>query len=434
MNVLVIGSGAREHALAWKLASDPRVERLLCAPGNPGTAQVATNVPVSPTAPTDLLALARREAIDLTVVGPEAPLALGISDLFHAEGLPLLGPSRAAARLETSKAFAKEFMKRHRVPTARYRICESAETARWAIDELGLPIVIKADGLAAGKGVVVAHDRETAEGAIEASMVARQFGEAGDRLVVEECLVGQEASFFVLADGERAIPIGTAQDHKRAFDDDEGPNTGGMGAFAPSPLVTASLADRVMREIVDPTLAGMREEGHPYRGFLYVGLMLTGTGPKVVEFNVRFGDPEAQVVLPMLEEHCLDLLVEAARGWLPPRACRLSTEPHVGVVLASGGYPGAFEKGKPISGLQAAARMPGVYVFHAGTALRDDTVVTDGGRVLTVVGHGPGFQAAIDRAYAAVRHIAFDGMHLRHDIGHKALAHPSGRRGSNHRA
>jgi phosphoribosylamine--glycine ligase len=432
MNVLVIGSGAREHALAWKLASDPHVERLLCAPGNPGIAQVATTVPVSPMAPADLLALARQEAVDLTIVGPEGPLALGIGDLFRAEGLPLLGPTRAAARLETSKAFAKEFMQRHRVPTARYRVCESADAARWAIDELGLPIVIKADGLAAGKGVVVAHDRETAERAIHAAMVERQFAEAGDRLVVEECLAGREASFFVLTDGERAMHIGSAQDHKPVFEGDQGPNTGGMGAFAPSPLINAPMVDRIMREIVEPTLAGMREEGNPYRGFLYVGLMLTSAGPKVVEFNVRFGDPEAQVILPMVEEHCLDLLLEAARGWLPPRVCRLSPHPHVGVVLASGGYPGAYEKGKPISGLEAAASMPDVYVFHAGTALRDSSVVTDGGRVLTVVGRGRNFETAIDRAYAAARCIAFDGMHLRHDIGQKALEHPLGRRGSNH--
>lgn len=434
MRVLVIGSGAREHALAWKLASGPGVERVFCAPGNPGTAHVAANVTVSPTAVADLLTLARQEAVDLTVVGPEAPLALGISDLFHAEGLPLLGPSRAAARLETSKAFAKEFMARHRVPTARYRVCESPGAARWAIDELGLPIVIKADGLAAGKGVVVAHDRATAERAISAAMVERQFGESGDRLVVEECLVGPEASFFVLTDGERAIPIGTAQDHKRAFDNDQGPNTGGMGACAPSPLVTAPIAARVMADIVEPTLAGMRQEGYPYRGFLYVGLMLTSAGPKVVEFNVRFGDPEAQVVLPMLEDHCLDLLVEAARGWLPRRVCRLSPEPHVGVVLASGGYPGPFEKGKQISGLEAAARMPGVHVFHGGTALRDGVVVTDGGRVVTVVGHGHDVDSAIDRAYAGVQCIAFDGMHLRRDIGRTARREPPGRRGSDSHA
>jgi phosphoribosylamine--glycine ligase len=431
MKVLVIGSGAREHALAWKLALDPHVERVMCAPGNPGTAQVATNVASSPTAVADLLAFARQEAVDLTVVGPEAPLALGIADRFHAEGLPLLGPSREASRLETSKAFAKEFMARHRVPTARYSVCESPDAARWAIDELGLPVVVKADGLAAGKGVVVAHDRATAERAIVAAMVDRQFGEAGDRVVVEECLVGREASFFVLTDGERAIPIGTAQDHKRAFDNDEGPNTGGMGACAPSPLVTQPLAARIMSDIVEPTLEGMRQEGHPYRGFLYVGLMLTRGGPKVVEFNVRFGDPEAQVVLPMLEDHCLDLLVEAARGWLPRRACRLSPEPHVGVVLASGGYPGAFEKGKPIAGLEAAARMPGVYVFHAGTALRDGVVVTDGGRVLTVVGHGADIDSAIDRAYAGVRCITFEGMHLRRDIGRTARGGPPARRQSN---
>jgi len=421
MRVLIVGSGAREHALAWKLASDGRTAARFCAPGNPGIAQVATLVPIVPTDIDGLAAFARQERIDLTVVGPELPLAHGLADRFAAEGLLLSGPTRAAAQLETSKAFAKAFMARHRVPTARFRTCTSPADARRAVEEFRTPVVIKADGLAAGKGVVVAVDPAAAVSAVEAAMVAREFGDAGATVVVEEFLRGEEASFFCLCDGVRALPFGTAQDHKRAYDDDQGPNTGGMGAFAPSPLVTPHVHDRVVRDIVEPVLDGMRAEGTPFRGFLYVGLMLTSDGPKVVEFNVRFGDPEAQVVLPLLDDDLVSMLAEAAAGRLERRRCRFLPQARVGVVLASGGYPGRFEKGKIVAGLDEAGTIEDVVVFHAGTAAAGGRIVTDGGRVLTVVGGGRDHRAAAARAYEAIGRISFDGMHYRRDIGRKAL-------------
>ena len=344
-------------------------------------------------------------------------------DAFTAARHAIVGPTQAAAALEWSKAFAKDFMARHRVPTAAFRVCDSAAAALEAIrrGEFGYPLVLKADGLAAGKGVVIAEDRPTAEAVVSAMMVDRRFGDAGDRIVLEEFLVGQEASYFVLADGTSYMPLGSAQDHKRIFDDDLGPNTGGMGAFAPSPLVTPEISRRVCDEIVSPVLAGMEHEGHPYRGFLYVGLMLTADGPKVIEFNVRFGDPEAQVVLPMLDEDLAGLLGQAASGTLPSRPARFRHEPHVGVVLAAGGYPDSPESGKPIDGVDAANEVPGAIVFHAGTSRCDGRLLTGGGRVLTVVGRSNTYRVAIDIAYAAASRIHFDGMQYRRDIGRKAL-------------
>lgn len=420
MKILVIGSGAREHALAAKLSAHADV---IAAPGNPGMAAVAELAAVDANDPHAVLALGERESIDLTVVGPELPLERGVADLFRARGKRIVGPSRAAARLETSKVFAKEFMARHRVPTAQYRVCASADEALAAIrgDEFGFPVVVKADGLAAGKGVVVAEDRAAAEQAVRSMMTDRQFGEAGARVVIEEFMRGTEASFFVLSDGRTALPLSSAQDHKRVFDDDRGPNTGGMGAFAPSPLVTPDLQSRVMREIVAPVLDGLRAEGDPYRGFLYVGLMLTSIGPRVVEFNVRFGDPEAQVVIPTIEGDLAEVLDASARGALEGVRVTFSREPHVGVVLASGGYPGKFESGKVIAGLDAAAEIEGVTVFHAGTAFKGGRLVTSGGRVLTVVGRGGDYAQAIQRAYEGVAKISFEGMHYRKDIGRKAL-------------
>ena len=425
MKILVIGSGAREHAMAWKLARERDVTDVLCAPGNPGIAAVARCIHADVTRPADLLAIARREAVDLTVVGPEVPLSLGVADLFLANDMAIVGPTRAAAALESSKSFAKEFMARHHVPTADYLVCKSAAEALAALasGRFGYPVVLKADGLAAGKGVVIAADRETAEAAVRASMVDRRFGDAGDTLVLEEFLVGEEASYFVLADGTRFVPLSSAQDHKRIFDNDEGPNTGGMGAFAPSPLMTVSIEQRVLEEIVRPVLTGMKMEGHPFRGFLYVGLMLTNAGPRVIEFNVRFGDPEAQVILPMLDEDLSWLLGAAATGALPERSARFRSEPHVGVVLAAGGYPDTAETGKTITGLETAATVPDALVFHAGTAKQGGHIVTSGGRVLTVVGRGPTHRAAIDVAYRAAAHVSFDGMQLRRDIGQKALQH-----------
>jgi phosphoribosylamine--glycine ligase len=423
MKILVVGGGAREHAFAWKLSRERTVTEVLCAPGNPGIGAVARCIPADPGDPAELLAIARRERVDLTVVGPEAPLSRGIADVFAADHRPIVGPSAAAAALESSKAWAKDFMARHRVPTARFRICDSADSALAEIarGEFGYPIVIKADGLAAGKGVVIAEDRAAADAAIRVAMVDRRFGAAGERIVLEEFLAGQEASYFVLADGLAFMPLSSAQDHKRIFDDDGGPNTGGMGAFAPSPLVTEDVERRVIDKIVRPVLDGMQREGRPYRGFLYVGLMLTGDGPKVIEFNVRFGDPEAQVVFPMLDEDLSWLLGAAVTGALPSRPARFRHEPHVGVVLAAGGYPDAVETGKTITGLDAAERVTGALVFHAGTARQDRRIVTSGGRVLTVVGRGATYRDAIDVAYAAASHIRFDGMQLRTDIGRKAL-------------
>jgi phosphoribosylamine---glycine ligase len=425
MKILVVGGGGREHALAWKLSREAGVS-VSCAPGNYGIAAVASVLPIQAD---DLEALARvveDNAIDLTVVGPELPLDAGIVDLFRSRRLRILGPTRDAARLECSKAFAKAFMARHGIPTARYRICETAADAHAVVDggEFGLPIVVKADGLAAGKGVVVASDAGEAHGAIRAAMEEKQFGDAGARVVIEQCLAGPEVSFFALCDGRRAMPLTSAQDHKRIFDGDRGPNTGGMGALAPSPLVDDAMQQRIMREIVDPVIAGMRADGHEYRGFLYAGLMLTCDGPKVIEFNVRFGDPEAQVVLPLVDDDLAPHLAAAADGRLLDRPVRFSSARHVGVVIASAGYPSSAAPNRPIGGLDEAAAVEGVLVFHSGTkgsaGATVGSPIAAGGRVLTVVGRDDSFATAIDRAYDAVSKIHFDGMQFRRDIGQKA--------------
>jgi phosphoribosylamine--glycine ligase len=420
MKILVVGSGAREHALCWRLASDPGVTRVLCAPGNAGIARQFECASVDVNDPDALFALAEHERIDLTVVGPEAPLARGVADLFAARGRPLFGPRRVAAQLETSKAFAKDFMRKHGVPTARYRVCSSADDAVQAIrsGEFGESVVVKADGLAAGKGVVVAETRAEAETAVRAAMIDHAFGDAGQRVVLEERLEGPEVSFFVIADGEFVVPLVAAQDHKRIFDGDEGPNTGGMGAFAPSPLVDDAMRERILTEIVRPVLYGLILNGSPYRGVLYCGLMLTADGPKVIEFNVRFGDPEAQVVLPMIAEPLTPILWSAATGVLRSSTVAVHPEPRVGVVLAASGYPGEVIVGQRIDGLDA---VDDVLVFCGGVKEADEALVTSGGRVLTVVGTGPTFQAAIDRAYAGVSRITFDGKQFRSDIGRKAL-------------
>ena len=422
MRVLIAGGGGREHALAWRLRRDD-VTALYCAPGNAGIASVAEIVPIDPADPDALLALTQRESIDLTVIGPELPLDRGVVDRFRAHGRRIFGPPRAAAQLECSKAFAKAFMARHGIPTARYRVCDSSADARATIDrgEFGFPVVLKADGLAAGKGVVIAADRSEADAAICAAMDERQFGASGARLVIEECLTGPEVSFFALCDGTRALPIASAQDHKRIFDGDRGPNTGGMGAFSPSPLVDAAMESRILREIVDPVLRGMRAEGTEYRGFLYAGLMITCDGPKVIEYNVRFGDPEAQAVMPLIDGDFASLLAAAADGDLRGRSVALRRGVSVGVVIAAGGYPAQVRNGDPIMGLDAASRVPNVTIFHAGTASRGDQIVTAGGRVLTVVATAPDYPAAIARAYEAVDLISFEGMQYRRDIGAKAL-------------
>ena len=427
MRILIIGSGGREHALAQTLGREPGVDYLLCAPGNPGMSVASVTTEPLDILDTDaVVRLIVRERIDLTVVGPEAPLGLGLADRLAAEGRLVFGPTRAAAQLETSKAFAKHFMQRHHVPTAHYRVCTTAAAALAAIrsGEFGDALVVKADGLAGGKGVVVAPDRATAEAAVNAAMINRSFGDAGACVVLEEMLTGPEVSFFVVADGEHYVPLLSAQDHKRIFDHDEGPNTGGMGAFSPSPLMTVALQARVEREIVKPVLDGMAAEGTPFRGFLYCGLMLTADGPKVIEFNVRFGDPEAQVVLPLLAAPLAPLLTAAAEGRLSgsrfpdPGPRRVS----VGVVLAAHGYPGEVRSGDVITGLDEVKReCHDVMVFHAGVKQRGADLVTAGGRVLTVVATAPTFAIAIARAYEAASKIHFNGVQFRRDIGQKAL-------------
>ena len=432
MRILVLGSGAREHALSAKLLSEPGVTHVICAPGNAGIARTVATAPIDVLDTVAVIRLVDRERIDLTVVGPEAPLAAGLADRFEAEGRRVFGPTRAAARLETSKAFAKDFMQRHAVPTARYRVCASAADALQSIrsGEFGDALVVKADGLAAGKGVVVANDRATAEQAVNAAMVDKAFGAAGASVVLEELLAGPEVSFFVVANGEEYVPLLSAQDHKRIFDADRGPNTGGMGAFSPSPLMNAGLQSLVERDIVQPVLRGMAAEGHAFRGFLYVGLMLTPDGPKVIEFNVRFGDPEAQVVLPLLDRPLSKLITDPlARGTRheAPGAKGVA----VGVVLAAHGYPGDVRTGDVIHGLDDVARdCPDVELRFAGVKQQGDQLVTAGGRVLTVVATASSFKIAIARAYEAASKIKFDGMQFRRDIGQKALTEDQKERSS----
>ena len=425
MKILVVGGGAREHSLVKKLSGEPSIERVVCAPGNAGIERenLTDLIPLDISDSEAILSVAETEDIDLTVVGPELPLANGVSDLFRNHGRFLFGPTKSAARLEASKAFAKLFMARHAIPTAGFEVCESYEQAHGLIrnDRFGPSVVIKADGLAAGKGVTVAEERTTAESAIRDAMIERRFGDAGTHLVLEECLTGPEVSYFVITDGTKFVSLPSAQDHKRVFDDDLGPNTGGMGAFAPSPLLTSEVEQFVIENIVGPTINGMRQEGYEYRGVLYIGLMLTDEGPKVIEFNVRFGDPEAQIILPMIESELAPVLLAAAKGHLGEVDWRLRTEPHVGVVMASGGYPGKHETGFPIAGLDRAEKIAGVQVVHAGTAVKDEDMVTNGGRVLTVVASGASFASAIERAYDGVGHISFEGSHARRDIGQKAL-------------
>lgn len=406
------------------MAAERSVAEIVCAPGNAGISRLARCIPVDPADPHALEAIARREEIDLTVIGPELPLSRGVADVFAAEGLLLFGPTQRAARLESSKIFAKEFMQRYGIPTARYRSCDSAANAVAVLrsGEFGFPVVLKADGLAAGKGVVISPNLRDAEAQVHGMMVEKRFGQAGARLVIEELLTGREASFFIISDGTRALPVGSAEDHKRAFDQDVGPNTGGMGAYAPSALFDKAIQARVMNDIVLPVLEGMQAEGSEFRGFLFVGLMLTADGPKVIEFNVRFGDPEAQVVIPTMDDDLCQLLLAAAAGEIDNGASvSLSSEPRVGVVVASGGYPDTYETGKVIRGLETAETLPNVNVFHSGTARRGPDVVTAGGRVLTVVASGGDYRSAIERAYEGVAQISFERMHYRSDIGAKAL-------------
>ncbi len=420
MRVLVVGSGGREHALAWALEASPLVDALFAAPGNPGIGEVATLVPIAATNVVGLVEWCRANAIDLVVVGPEAPLAAGLVDALTEAGIKAFGPSRAAARLESSKAFAKAFCDRHGIPTAAFAVFEDRAAAVAHLETTGVPLVVKADGLAAGKGVVVAASMDEARAAID-GMFDGAMGTAGHRVVLEERLEGEEVSLFALSDGRHALALGTAQDHKRVGEGDTGPNTGGMGAYSPAPQLTPELEERVMAEIVRPTLAGMAAEGHPFTGFLYCGLMLTGAGPKLIEYNVRFGDPECQVVLPRLMTDLGQLLLGAVDGMLEHMSLRWRPESCLGVVLANRGYPGEPVAGDAIDGLAAAAAMADVHVFHAGTKTEHGRVLAVGGRVLCVAATGADLRVARDRAYAAVDRLAWPARMFRRDIGWRAL-------------
>jgi phosphoribosylamine--glycine ligase len=417
MKLLVLGSGGREHALAWKLRESQLTDDIYCAPGNAGIAQEAECVPVNLSDPVAVLDMARTLQVDLTVVGPEAPLAAGVVDVFEEAGFGIIGPTQAATSFESTKIFAKQFMQRHHIPTARFAIANSPADALRALDDFSTPVVIKADGLAAGKGVVVAKTREQAEKTIDDFMQRGTLGSAGERLVIEDRLVGQEVSFIILTDSRSVLALPPAKDHKALLDGDVGPNTGGMGAFSEDALIGESLRSEVMRRIVNPTLAGMAAEGISYRGFLYFGLMLTSDGPMLLEYNVRLGDPEAQPLLMRLRTDLVPLLVAVRDGSLGARDPHWSPNPAVCVVLASSGYPGKPETGRLITGYDVAEKVGGVKVFHAATVVQDHRLVTTGGRVLGVTAMGEDLPAAVQRAYAAVAKIHFEGMQYRHDIG-----------------
>ena len=422
MNVLLIGSGGREHALAWKLAQSPKVEKLLVAPGNPGIGLLDKCECVSLDVENlELVAdFAQENKIDLTVVGPEAPLVAGLADVFEARGLAVFGPSKAAAQLEGSKAFSKNIMAKYNVPTAFFKICDNIDDAKAYVEEKGAPIVVKADGLAAGKGVVVAFTKEEALNAIDEMMGDHKFGAAGACVVLEEFMDGEEASLLAFTDGKVIVPMIASQDHKRAFDGDKGPNTGGMGTYAPAPVLTPALRDKATEEVLKPMIAAMQAEGTPYKGCLYAGLMVKGDSVKVVEFNCRFGDPETQVVLPLLNSDLAEIMLACATGKLDQVEINWSDKAAVCVVVASGGYPESYEKGKEITGLEAAAEA-GAVVFHAGTKLSDGKIVTSGGRVLGVTAVDDNIKAARDKAYEAVDKIAFDKAFSRRDIAWRAL-------------
>jgi len=424
MNILIIGSGGREHALAWKCAQSPRVDEVLVAPGNAGTARESKvrNVPVSSDDIEALVNLAQTENVGLTIVGPEAPLVAGVVDRFNELGLPCFGPTAAAAQLEGSKAFTKDFLARHKIPTADYQNFTELEPALAYIREQGAPIVIKADGLAAGKGVIVAMTQGEAEQAATDMLAGGSFGDAGARIVVEEFLEGEEASFIVITDGDTILPMATSQDHKARDEGDTGPNTGGMGAYSPAPVVTPDIEARIMDEVIRPTLEGMKADGNPYLGFLYAGLMIMADGtPRVIEFNCRMGDPETQPIMARLQSDLVDICLSTLEGDLQERDAAWDTRAALGVVMAAGGYPASYAKGKVISGLDGADSDT-QKVFHAGTTTDGDAVTTSGGRVLCVVGMGDTVAEAAQDAYAAVDKIDWEDVYIRRDIGHRAIA------------
>jgi phosphoribosylamine--glycine ligase len=421
MKVLIVGGGGREHAIAWKLAQSQKVDKIYCTPGNAGIASIAECIEVAVDDFAALLDFVKYEWIDLTIVGPEDPLSKGIVDIFEKEGRRILGPAKAAARLESSKIFSKDFMKRHRIPTADYRVFSSYIHAEDHVRMMGAPIVIKADGLAAGKGVFVSSTVEDAIDALRLIMKEKAFGEAGEHVVVEQCLEGEEASFMVFTDGDTIVPMGSSQDHKRISDGDMGPNTGGMGAYSPAPIITPEFEKRIVDTIMRPVIDGLKAEGMKYKGILYAGLMIKDNIPSVLEFNCRLGDPETQPVLSRLSTDLLDICLAITDGRLSEIDVEWKPESAVCVVLASKGYPGNYEKGEVIKGLDEANMVEGAMVFHAGTAFRNSDIVTNGGRVLGVTATGPDIRAARDLAYKAVDKISFDGMQYRRDIAYRAL-------------
>lgn len=421
MKILLIGSGGREHALVWKLAQSSRVKKIYCAPGNPGIAGLASCVPVQPDQIPGLLSFAKQEKIDLVVVGPEVPLTLGIADRFAEQNIPLFGPKQAGARLEGSKVFTKDFLRRHRIPTAHYETFSDFDRAVEFLHTQAYPIVLKADGLAAGKGVLICQDRAEAVAGLDNILRKKIFGEAGRQVVIEEFLQGVEVSFHALVDGHSVLPLDSSQDHKRVGEGDTGLNTGGMGAYSPAPFLTPALEKRVMDEILIPTLSGLKQEGIDYQGVLYAGLMLTKDGPKLLEYNVRFGDPETQVLMMRLENDLVDLLEAVCTGRLKEKTIRWKPGSAVTVVMAAPGYPGVVRKGDVIEGLDRANSVPETAVFHAGTALQDGKMVTNGGRVLSVTATGKDLRQARERAYDVVEKIHWRGVHYRRDIGLKGM-------------
>jgi phosphoribosylamine---glycine ligase len=421
MKVLVLGGGGREHALVWKLRQSPRITQLVCAPGNGGIADDAEVAPADLKSLDSIVSLANRLQPDLTVVGPELPLTIGVVDEFTRRGWPIFGPTHAASRLESSKSFAKEFLQRHHIPTAHFAICDSIDQVRSALGHFHTPVVVKADGLAAGKGVVIAKSKEEAASTAAEMLSGRMVGDAGARVVLEECLEGDELSFLVFSDGERVAPLVAAQDHKRVGDGDTGPNTGGMGAYSTPELLDSGMRDWLLNHVARPVVAGMKAEGTEFKGVLYCGLMMTARGPMVLEFNCRFGDPETQPILMRLESDLVEAFEASIQGRTSEGDFRWSQDASVCVVMSSGGYPGTFEAGKRIDGLDEAARIEGVKVFHAGTSKRDGVYYTSGGRVLGVTARAADLQTAVKRAYEACGKISFEGAHYRNDIAARAL-------------
>ncbi len=421
MKLLILGAGGREHAIAWAARRSSRVTELVCAPGNGGMAAIARCVPVNLSDLDAMIALVEMEKPELTIVGPELPLSLGIVDELAARGFRAFGPTKEAAMLETSKGFAKRFLQRHNIPTASYALCVSAAEAREAVERFHAPIVVKADGLAAGKGVLICESRQTAIEAAEGLFSGALLGEPASQVVIEEFLEGEELSFLCLSDGKHVVPLVPAQDHKRIGEGDTGPNTGGMGVYSTDSLLDANMTEWILRHIAEPTVRGMAEEETPFQGVLYIGLMMTARGPQVLEFNVRFGDPETQAILLRLENDLIDALEACIDGKLAETALRWTPGASATVIASSAGYPGKYPTGLPITGLDAAARIPGVVVFHSGTALKDERIVTSGGRVLAVTAAADTLQQALDLAYEAMGEIRFDGIYFRRDIGHRAL-------------